>query len=131
MKIDITPTGVYDKFAQEQTLENLLMNGLFSAQRLAEFEAYVNALDDDSVAPKQKLEGIIKRMKEEQQKIAQINARAQMMKQRANQFLMGDPEEQSSMMADAMNKLQMQEQGFADQEAMLDEQVEVPEEEGV
>jgi hypothetical protein len=126
VKIDVTPKGVYDKFAQEQTLENLLMNGLFNAQRLAEFEAYVDALDDDSVAPKQKLEGIIKHMKEEQQKIAQINAQAQLMKQRASQFLMGDPEEQSSMMADAMSQLQQQEQGFADQEAMLDEQVEVP-----
>ena len=128
VKIDVTPKGVYDKFAQEQTLENLLMNGLFQAQRLAEFEAYVNALDDDSVAPKQKLEGIIKRMKDEQRKIAEINARAQMMKQRANQFLMGDPDEQSSMMADAMGKLQMQEQGFANQEAALDSQVQMPEE---
>ena len=128
VKIDVTPKGVYDKFAQEQTLENLLMNGLFNSQRLAEFEAYVNALDDDSVAPKQKLEGIIKRMKEEQQKIAQINAKAQMMKQRASQFLMGDPEEQSSVMANAMRQLQMQEQGFANQEEALDGQVEVPEE---
>jgi hypothetical protein len=67
-------------------------------------------------------------MKEEQQKIAQINANAQMMKQRANQFLMGDPEEQSSMMADAMNKMKMQEQGFANQEAALDSQVQMPEE---
>ena len=123
VKIDVTPKGVYDKFAQEQTLENLLMNGLFNAQRLAEFEAYVDALDDDSVAPKQKLKGIIDHMKEEQKKIAEINARAQMMKQRANQFLMGDPDEQSSMMADAMSQLQMQEQGFAGQEAALDSQV--------
>jgi hypothetical protein len=128
VKIDVTPKGVYDKFAQEQTLENLLMNGLFNAQRLTEFEAYLDALDDDSVAPKQKLEGIIKHMKEEQQKIAEINARAQMMKQRANQFLMGDPDEQSSMMAEAMSQLQAQEQQYAEQEAVLDEQVEIPEE---
>ena len=128
VKIDVTPKGVYDKFAQEQTLEILLMNGLFHSQRLAEFEAYVDALDDDSVAPKQKLKGIIDHMKEEQKKIAKINARAQMMKQRANQFLMGDPDEQSSMMADAMSKLQAQEQGFAGQEAALDSQVQVPEE---
>ena len=127
VKIDVTPKGVYDKFAQEQTLENLLMNGLFHSQRLAEFEAYVDALDDDSVAPKQKLKGIIDHMKEEQKKIAEINARAQMMKQRASQFLMGDPDEQSSMMADAMSQLQAQEQGFAGQEAALDGKVEVPE----
>ena len=108
VKIDVTPKGVYDKFAQEQTLENLLMNGLFTPQRLAEFEAYVEALDDDSVAPKQKLRGIIDRAKEEQKKIAEINARAQMMQQRAQQFLMGDPDEQSSMMADAMTQVQQQ-----------------------
>ena len=111
VKIDVTPKGVYDKFAQEQTLENLLMNGLFNSQRLSEFEAYVDALDDDSVAPKQKLKGIIDHMKEEQKKIAEINARAQMMKQRANQFLMGDPDEQSSIMADA--QAQLQEQQYA------------------
>ena len=111
VKIDVTPKGVYDKFAQEQTLENLLMNGLFTPQRLAEFEAYVEALDDDSVAPKQKLKGIIDRAKEEQRKIAEINARAQMMQQRAQQFLMGDPDEQSSMMADAMAQAQQQPMG--------------------
>ena len=123
VKIDVTPKGVYDKFAQEQTLENLFVQGMFNIQRLAEFEAYVEALDDDSVAPKQKLESILKRMKDEQRKIAEINANAQMMQQRAEQFIMGDPDEQSSMMADAMG--QMQEAGYAEQEAALDEQIPV------
>ena len=134
VKIDVTPKGIYDKYAQEQTLENLLLNGLFSAQRLTEFKAYVESLDDDSVAPKQKLLGIIERAEEEQRKIARINAQAQMMKQRAQQFLMGDPDEQSSMIADA--KMQMQSQQMAQQEAQyaqkeaaLDKQVEVPKEE--
>lgn len=108
VKIDVTPKSVYDRFAQEQTLENLLTQGLFNVQRLAEFKAYVEALDDDSVAPKAKLQEIIKRMEEEQRKIAMIQARAQMMQQRANQFLMGDPNEQSSMMSDAANQLRMQ-----------------------
>ena len=119
VKIDVTPKGIYDKYAQEQTLENLLLNGLFSAQRLTEFKAYVESLDDDSVAPKQKLLGIIERAEEEQRKIAQINAQAQMMKQRAQQFLMGDPDEQSSMIADA--KMQMQEAQYAQKEAALDD----------
>ena len=101
VKIDITPKSVYDRFAQEQTLENLLMNGLFNPQRIGEFEAYVEALDDDSVAPKAKLQGIIKRMRDDQKKIAMIDARAKMMQQRANQFLMGDPDEQASQIADA------------------------------
>ena len=120
VKIDVTPKGVYDKFAQEQTLENLLMNGLFNAQRLSEFEAYVEALDDESVAPKQKLQGIIDRMKEEQRKIAMIQQQAQLMQQRANQFLMGDPDEQADQIADA--QLQLMEQQYAEQEAELDEE---------
>lgn len=110
VKIDVTPKSVYDRFAQEQTLENMLLNGLFNIQRLAEFEAYVNALDDDSVAPKQKLLEIIERMKGEQRKIAQIETRAQLMQSRAQQFLMGDPEQQSSMMADAMLQMQQSSQ---------------------
>ena len=115
VKIDVTPKSVYDKFAQEQTLENLLLNGMLHPQRLGEFEAYVDALDDDSVAPKMKLKSIIDKMKDEQRRIAMIEAQAQMMQQRASQFLMGDPDEQSSMMADAMRQLQGQQmQGEAE-----------------
>lgn len=108
VKIDVTPKSVYDRFAQEQTLENMLLGGLFSAQRLQEFEAYVNALDDDSVAPKQKLLEIIERMKGEQMKIAGIEARAQLMRSRAQQFLMGDPEQQAGQIADARRQLMTQ-----------------------
>ena len=121
VKIDITPKGVYDRYAMEQTMENFLMQGFFSAQRVQEFEAYVNALPDDSVAPKQDLLEGIENIKRTQQQIAQINAQAQLMQQRAQQFLMEDPEGQSSQMADAM--MQLQEQQFANQEAKLDGQV--------
>ena len=108
VKIDVTPKSVYDRFAQERTIENLLLNGLLSAQRLPELKAYVEALDDDSVAPKMKLKKIIEYMETEQRKIAMIDARAQMVQQRARQFLMGDPEDQSSMMADAQMQLMAQ-----------------------
>ena len=101
VKIDITPKGAFDKFAQEQTIENLLLNGFFTAQRIGELKIYAETLDDDSVAPKMKILEVIERVQEEQQKIAQINADARMMQQRASQFLMGDPDEQSSMIADA------------------------------
>lgn len=101
VKIDITPKGVYDKFAQEQTVENLLIQGFFTAQRVSELETYAEVLDDDSVAPKMKILEAIERIKEEQRRIAQIEAEAQMMQQRAGQFLMGDPDEQAAMMADA------------------------------
>ena len=132
VRIDVTPKGVYDKFAQEQTIENLLLQGFFTAQRVGELATYADILDDDSVAPKMKILEAIDHIREEQQRIAMIEARAQMMQQRATQFLMGDPDEQSSMMADAMMQLQGQqmpvEQQYAGMEAELDEQVEVPEE---
>ena len=127
VKVDVTPKGVYDKYAQEQTLENLLMNGLFNPQRLTEFEAYVNALDDESVAPKQKLLDIIEHIKEEQQKIAKIEAQAQQMQQRAIQFLMGDPDEQSSMMADANRQLKMQQMMQEQELAAAEENLPEPE----
>lgn len=101
VKIDITPKGVYDKFAQEQTIENLMMNGFFTAQRLPELKAYVDALDDDSVAPKVKLKEIIEHIETEQRRIALIEAQAQLMQQRANQFLMGDPNSQAEQVANA------------------------------
>ena len=126
VKIDVTPKSVYDKFAQEQSLENFLSNGLFHVQRIGELKAYVKSLDDDSVAPKQKLLDVIEEIEAQQQKIAMIDAQARIMQQRAQQFLMGDPDEQSSMMADAQLQLMMQQMG--QQEAALDEQVEVPKE---
>ena len=118
VKIDITPKGVYDKFAQEQTIENLLIQGFFNIQRLSELKAYAEALDDDSVAPKQKILEIIANMEEEQQKIAMIQAQAQVMQQNAQQFIMSDDESQSSMMADAMMQLQAEQELEGEQEVI-------------
>ena len=101
VKVDITPKSAYDKFAQETSIENMFVNGMFNAQRLAELKIYVKLLDDDSVMPKQKLEEAIKLMEEEQMKIAQMEAEAQMMQQRAQQFLMEDPETQASQLLEA------------------------------
>ena len=123
VKIDVTPKGVYDKFAQEQTIENMFVQGMFSIQRLTEFEAYIDALDDDSVAPKRKLKEIAEHMRDEQRRIALIQAQAQAMQQRAQQFLMEDPDGQAQQMADAMMQMQSQ-------EAALDQQVAVPSEGG-
>jgi hypothetical protein len=121
VKIDITPKSVYDRFAQEQTIENLMMNGFFTAQRLGELKAYAKALDDDSVAPKQKILEIVEDMEAQQQRIAMIDAKARMMQQRANQFLMEDPDAQSSMMADAMMQMQQPIEGEAEVEAAEEE----------
>lgn len=101
VKVDITPKGAFDKYAQEQSMENLLTNGLFQTQRIPELKLYVQTLDDDSVMPKQKLLDLIQKWEQEQQKIALMNAQAQMMKQRANQFLMEDPDAQAQEIVDA------------------------------
>ena len=126
VKIDITPKGVYDKFAQEQTIENLLISRMFSIERLGELKAYANALDDDSVAPKQKILEIIENMEEEQQRIALIEAEAQIMQQRAEQFIMGDPDSQAQQIADAQAQLEVAEQEVIDAEEELptDEEIE-------
>ena len=120
VKIDVTPKGVYDKFAQEQTVENLLLQGFFTAQRVGELATYAEVLDDDSVAPKMKILEAIDHIREEQRKIAMIEAQAQMMQQRAQQFLLGDPDEQSSMMADAMMQqpIEGEEEVMAAEEAL-------------
>lgn len=129
VKIDVTPKGVYDKFAQEQTIENLLTQGFFNAQRVSELEVYAEILDDDSVAPKMKIMEAIEKIKEEQRRIAMIQAQAQMMQQRAQQFLMEDPDGQAQQIADARSQLMMQEAQYAEQEAELDEETAEAEEE--
>lgn len=137
VKIDVTPKGVYDRFAQEQTIENLLLNGLLSAQRVGELKVYGELLPDDAVAPKMLILEGVERIQEEQRRIAMIDAQAQMMRQRANQFLMGDPDEQSSMMSEAAMQMQggmpMEEEipgeeEYAEMEAELDEEAPVVEE---
>jgi hypothetical protein len=101
VKIDVTPKSVYDKFAQEQTIENLLTQGFFTAQRVGELRTYAEVLDDDSVAPKMKIMEVVEHIEEEQRKIAMIQAQAQLMQQRASQFLMEDPDAQAQQMMEA------------------------------
>jgi hypothetical protein len=123
VKIDVTPKGVYDRFAREQSLENFLTGGFFSPQRIGELKAYVKALPDDAVAPKMLLEKVIEDHEEQMRRIAMIDAQAQLLQQRAHQFIMGDPDEQADMMADA----QMQLQGEEEVEE-AEEEMEEPEE---
>ncbi len=105
VKIDVTPKSVYDRFAQEQTLENLLVQGFFNVQRVSELKAYYKVLPDDSVAPKMAIGKLIEYIEQEQRKIAVLQSEAQKMQQRAQQFLMGNPDEQSSMLADAQKSI--------------------------
>jgi len=81
VKVDITPKGAFDKYAQELSLENLFTNGKIS------FEEYVDSLDADSVMPKVKLETIVKNRKEAQEQIAQMQAQANAMMEQSNQIM--------------------------------------------
>ena len=108
VRIDITPKSVFDRFAQEQTIENLLVRGLFHADRISELEAYVNSLDDDATAPKQKLLGIVKDIKNRQRQIAQTQAEAQRMAQEFSQFIGAGPQGQAQQLAAAQMAAQQQ-----------------------
>lgn len=82
-KIDITPKSAYDKYAQELSLENLFTNEKIS------FEEYTLSLEDDSTMPKKKLEKIVKKRKEEQEKINQIQQQAAQMEGQAGNAIQG------------------------------------------
>lgn len=86
VKVDITPKGAYDKYAQELSLENMFTQGKIS------FEEYVNALDSDSVMPKVKLEGILKKRKESEQQINALEQQATQMKQQAQMQMINTDE---------------------------------------
>lgn len=77
VKVDITPKGAFDKYAQELSLENLFTTGKIT------FEEYVESLDSDSVMPKVKLENILKKRKEAQEKINALEEEAEIMKMNA------------------------------------------------
>lgn len=110
VKIDVTPKSVYDKFAQEQTIENLLLQGFLTAQRIGELEIYAELLDDDSVAPKMKIKEACELVRKEQQRIAMMQAQTQTAHMKMQQFLNGDLEAQAGQMADAMQPQGMPEQ---------------------
>ena len=66
IKVDITPKSPYDRYAEEQSLENLFMQDKIT------FEEYVEALPEGSVMPKHILERIIEKRKENEAKMAQM-----------------------------------------------------------
>ncbi len=81
VKVDVTPKSAYDKYATEQILENYFTQGLIT------LDEYVKALPDDSIAPKQKLEEILKHREEEQSKIQQIEKQAIAMQNKMNGYI--------------------------------------------
>jgi hypothetical protein len=95
VKIEISPRSAYDKYAKEQAVENLLTGGYLTAERVGELEIYEKLLDDDSVSPKGKIAEATEHIRDQQKKIAAIKARAQMIAQRADQYLSEGIEAQS------------------------------------
>ena len=81
VRVDITPKSPYDKFAVEQSIENLFM------QQKITFEEYVKLLPEDSVMPKQALEQIVKDRELAQQQIAQMQAQANQITNQTNQII--------------------------------------------
>ena len=77
VKVDITPKGAFDKYAQELSLENMFTQGKIT------FDEYVESLDADSVMPKVKLEGILKKRREAQEQINMMEQQAMFMKNQA------------------------------------------------
>lgn len=133
VKVDVTPKSPFDKYAQEQSIENLFQAGMFSIERLQELKVYAKLLDDNSVMPKAKIEEAIEIMEAEQQRIAEINAQAQMMKQRAIQFLNKDPDAQAQQILEAQagpteeEVIEEAEQEMAEEEEVIEEE-QLPEE---
>lgn len=110
VKIDITPKSAYDKYARELSLENLLKGGYFNIQKLSELEVYASVLPDDSTMPKKELLEAIKKEKEKQEYIAQLDTQTQQMFQNANQFINADPDSQASRIAEAQQNIQQSQQ---------------------
>lgn len=81
IKIDITPHSAYDKYAQEQSLENLMTSQIIT------FKEYVNALSEDSVMPKPKLDKILKDREEEQARLTQMQMEANQLNSAMNQVM--------------------------------------------
>lgn len=91
IKVDITPHSPYDRYAQEQSLENL-----FLAQRIT-FEEYVESLPEGSVMPKNVLEQIIRKRKENEQKITEMQMEANALNSAMNQVIGGEANGMSTM----------------------------------
>lgn len=85
VRIDITPKGSFDKYAQEVSLENLAKSEQF--MNTAWLEDYVSLLDNDAVMPKLKIEELIRKRKAEQERIRQIQEQGSLLQQRVNQMM--------------------------------------------
>lgn len=85
IKIDVTPKSAFDKYAQESSIENLTQSQLFLPQNQQLLEDYVSLLDDDSTMPKSKLLELLKKRRERNKAIEQIELQAQQLMAQSQQ----------------------------------------------
>lgn len=85
VKIDITPKGAFDKYAQEVSLENLAKSEMF--MNTSWLEDYMSLLDNDSTMPKPKIEELIKKRKAAQKRIREIQQIGAGMQQQVDKLM--------------------------------------------
>lgn len=81
IKVETTSTTPYDRYAQEQSLENLFMQDKIT------FEEYAEALPEGSVMSKNILEKIIQTRKENQARLTQMQMQANEINSAMNQVM--------------------------------------------
>lgn len=81
VKIDISPNSSYDKFAREQSIENLFLSGNIT------LEEYAKALPIDAVMDKTTLDNIIKDRQERNKKLTEIQMQANQLESAMNQVM--------------------------------------------
>ncbi len=81
IKIDITPASPYERYAQEQSLENLFMNDKIT------FEEYVESLPEGCAMPKNILERIIEKRKENEARLTNLQMEADRLNSAMNQAM--------------------------------------------
>lgn len=101
VKVDITPTGAFDRYAVELSLENLFMQGKIT------FEEYVKALPDNSVMPKIALKMILDDRKKAIKEIAKIRKEAAIMQGQYDQAINDKENKMDQSIADAQAQTQM------------------------
>ena len=85
VRIDITPVGAFDRYAREQSLENLALSEQF--MNTAWLKDYVSLLEPDSNMDKGKLEELVKQREAQQQQIRAIQERGNMIQSRIQQMM--------------------------------------------
>ncbi len=80
IRVDVSPTNPYSKYAQEQSLGSVLASGHIT------FEEYVEALDDDAIVPKSKLQEILKKRGSQKQMTTRLQVSQEIPEQTVQQL---------------------------------------------